>query len=583
MINQQIQIINMELEITNGSINLFGIMLSEIHSQKINSQTSRTLNTVFNPKEKEILAWLTPREGSLLNVERDIKTNIQTNLIKLKWLLEEQYNFFKEYNFVEIISRRPILIENSDEVISNLSSFKKTLQQEINKLKMIFGEWFLQYSLENKGLKIPLFNQTRDVNGKDIEILNEGGIVLVHITSYFPAKGIIRSRLRSTTSKDAYYGVRDTIHFCINGTVSDIAIFGGWESASIGIIVPFKQVDKRRLRVLNTADTFFIGNFVIPPGSVIVVKNKTFIDYLKRYNLVREDELTFFQYHGVSIIEIEDNISIRDYINKLIIESGRTLNRVWKYNDESSIFREQPNAKTRVILMKELAQKYSADTKQHMETIYHDFEKLGRGIHFYLSYFRNKGNYYIFSISSNSGNKIHIKGIFLLNRFISEGQTDYIEKANRIKSERNTLALMNCFSILLEEQSNLFANIIHQESLLIDFRAQISGLLFIIENCLKFMINFLVYQIEIYKEFLNFYKIEKDNIIELDKSNFYRIIDELNIILSLIAVNRELRKINFESKLLQLFPSQINQIKKYRKNLEIVIDNFYTMVELNLR
>lgn len=112
--------------------------------------------------------------------------------------------------------------------------------------------------------KANLANPKEFRNGKYIE---KGDLVLVHRTDYFPENGAIKTRLYSNPEI-----LRDTVHFCLNGPVSSHE-YGNWDDKKYTLLVPLDRLSDEtlnKMQNINPADTFFLGDFELPEGSVIL-------------------------------------------------------------------------------------------------------------------------------------------------------------------------------------------------------------------------------------------------------------------------------------------------------------------------
>ncbi len=109
--------------------------------------------------------------------------------------------------------------------------------------------------------------------------INLKELILVHITDYFPEKGIIlpRGDIPITIENKKFYFPRETIHFCLNGPVGS-HMMGDWSGKKYAILIPMDTIF-HRIYSLAPEDTFIIGAITLPKGSEILgsaqdLKNK---------------------------------------------------------------------------------------------------------------------------------------------------------------------------------------------------------------------------------------------------------------------------------------------------------------------
>ena len=96
--------------------------------------------------------------------------------------------------------------------------------------------------------------------------LSADDFVLVHRTNRLPVGGMIHPAMQPET-------LRATVHFLLNGPVSNHHWGNDWEHCKYTILVPLVSLDKEtrsRIVTFNPADTYFVGSVKLPKGSVVL-------------------------------------------------------------------------------------------------------------------------------------------------------------------------------------------------------------------------------------------------------------------------------------------------------------------------
>lgn len=123
---------------------------------------------------------------------------------------------------------------------------------------------------EEKRTKLIQQAAAKESKGK---ILNFNALIAVHLTDYFPEKGVIKplgqaTLLRFGTADKAL--PRQTIHFSLNGSVS-AHLYGDWTNKKYAILLPLDLITNR-IYCLNPADTYIVGSLGLPKGTEILGK-----------------------------------------------------------------------------------------------------------------------------------------------------------------------------------------------------------------------------------------------------------------------------------------------------------------------
>ncbi|MEK6845326.1 MAG: hypothetical protein AABY26_01090, partial [Nanoarchaeota archaeon] len=125
---------------------------------------------------------------------------------------------------------------------------------------------------EEKRTKLIQQAAAKESKGK---ILNFNALIAVHLTNYFPEKGVIKplgqaTLLRFGTADKAL--PRQTIHFSLNGAVS-ANIGGDWTSKKYAILIPLDLIINR-IYCLNSADTYIVGSLNLSKYTEILGKEE---------------------------------------------------------------------------------------------------------------------------------------------------------------------------------------------------------------------------------------------------------------------------------------------------------------------
>ncbi len=125
---------------------------------------------------------------------------------------------------------------------------------------------------EEKRTKLIQQAAAKESKGK---ILNFNALIAVHLTDYFPEKGVIKPLGQATLLR---FGTADktlprqTIHFSLNGAVS--ANSGGdWINKKYAILLPLNLITNR-IYCLNPADTYVVGSLGLPKSTEILGKEE---------------------------------------------------------------------------------------------------------------------------------------------------------------------------------------------------------------------------------------------------------------------------------------------------------------------
>jgi len=211
-------------------------------------------------------------------------------------LIIDQRKKFEELNPIDL-----------EEVKKTMAQLKLDIDKEKNKVAIV--QKFLK---EQRRLRNPL---------------NVKQLIAVHLTDYFPIKGIIRCSGHFETGvyksgiikEKKTFTARNTIHFTLNGPVVS-HMYGNWKESKFAILIPLESVVDRVIN-LWPSDTWVFGDLVLPVGSEIILQEKMISRYSKICGKAK-------------LIGLEPNENLSDKVIKRIKERGYTYvgvhGRSWK-------------------------------------------------------------------------------------------------------------------------------------------------------------------------------------------------------------------------------------------------------------
>lgn len=171
-------------------------------------------------------------------------------------------------------------------------------------------------------------------------------IVAVHCTNYLPVDRIIRTLGNHKTMIDIHQEIengekmpfripRETLHFSLNGAHGQISSTNGsgdWTKMKYGILIPLSAL-RERLAVLQSADSYIIGNYLLNRGSEIVVDVSQISEEEKR--IISEDKAL----KDVTFTEKPSNTSLKDFIYQKIRDGGYLARDIgmWGWNSPQGV------------------------------------------------------------------------------------------------------------------------------------------------------------------------------------------------------------------------------------------------------
>ena len=203
-------------------------------------------------------------------------------------------------------------------------------------------------------------SETKDIldyqENQSRKITDISDLILVHATNYIPENGVIKSPKDAGALETEKYGEhefqvareRKTIHFCVNGAVTDHE-YGTFES-KYAIIIPLESIISK-IAEGTLVDLYTAESIEIPEGSYIICSDKMELEGKVGNNL--------------SIIECPKGTSVRDYANLFIFNLGYKVEGIGKQSWSS----KEDN-----IIGSEILKKYNKRIIGHTNSRYRKLE-----------------------------------------------------------------------------------------------------------------------------------------------------------------------------------------------------------------
>lgn len=146
--------------------------------------------------------------------------------------------------------------------------------------------------------------------------INPRTLIAVHLTRYLPEKGYIRTMGQMQEINERLNFPRETIHFSLNGPVTDIPFGGSWSDTKYAILIPMEKVFDRFIN-LSPQDAFVFGQLEIPKGSWFMVPHPN-------QGQSRESLVLFYKEHApnAEIDFREEGEDIREHAYRVIAAMG---------------------------------------------------------------------------------------------------------------------------------------------------------------------------------------------------------------------------------------------------------------------
>lgn len=285
---------------------------------------------------------------------------------------------------------------------------------------------------------------------------NTKGLIAVHLTDFFPERGIIKPTSAGTT-KVEYNGKayeihypRETIHFTLNGPVEAAGggLYGTWEQKKYAILIPLEDMIQR---VVNFApmDTFIFGELKLPKSAEIIGKEK-------------DAKWKADSAGNARIITIKDGDDIKEAVKNRIREKGYAVSIThdygWSRVTAEEWKKSEDAAKLMMSAMKwteafgEMSKKIGKDMKLHADTEFSELESDVEKVFKFLSAYNKEKYDDIQNISDlaerlvghlrglravikNSNIEEEIKAYRRIFNFVLNLVKDLREKYNELKKE----------------------------------------------------------------------------------------------------------------------------------------------------
>ncbi len=109
-----------------------------------------------------------------------------------------------------------------------------------------------------------------------LDNLSPSDIVTIHMTDTFPSDGKVRSHVGWAQEGAELRGVRDTVHFTLNGPVQTshgLKAMGptDWGNRKFVVLSPFDKFEKEQVWNFKTDDTYIIGDLDMPEGTHVLL------------------------------------------------------------------------------------------------------------------------------------------------------------------------------------------------------------------------------------------------------------------------------------------------------------------------
>lgn len=148
---------------------------------------------------------------------------------------------------------------------------------------------------------------------KDYKHDEKDEYILIHLTDYMPENGTIYSNKGKGVEheQDTPFGKikfkdgRDTVHFAVNGCVSDHGN-GGWKNKKYAILIPMLDMIKENgdnIGSVRTNDFYVRGNVTIPNNAIILAPSA-------------EHEATLQANNSINVLSYQGN-DVRNYIQSI--------------------------------------------------------------------------------------------------------------------------------------------------------------------------------------------------------------------------------------------------------------------------
>lgn len=223
LIRKQIGLIDVEIKAFKQIGSIINLLLKGVEEEK-QSLIQSHLHKQWTNQEREILKLNLKEEGEIRGLLHNCNKNIVIYLTKLKERFEKQLELFEQDNSWHLIRESALLINRIKDDNQSIQNLVNLLNEELRKIKLLMAERNLEYSsiYFKQGLSYKATpKEWREMQyGGDSERalehkLVKGGLIMVHMTNFFPWNGVIKT-------PNTVGLARGTLHFTINGPVTQV-------------------------------------------------------------------------------------------------------------------------------------------------------------------------------------------------------------------------------------------------------------------------------------------------------------------------------------------------------------------------
>jgi len=301
--NRQINLISSSPNLGQYATGDNKFLLSEVLGRKHDLVTNMihiqsTLYKLYNEGRELVQNFEISKERNELQFREDVSDKmIGGKLMHFhshKGLLQQEIELCKEaIDILKDLLDSAVHIAHENEIIAR--SFNS---DDLKNIRHLLTHEMHTYSSKYKYLR-HLLQRQRWLRGA----INPHNLVAVHMTDYFPRGAKIRTTGAATEGND--YIPRETIHFTLNDTVSQLGI-ANWDSKKYAILIPFEKVANRFIN-LHGADSFILGDLKLPDGTEV---------------MGRARDLHGRRSYGLSLIPISNGSNLVDEVKKRIVARG---------------------------------------------------------------------------------------------------------------------------------------------------------------------------------------------------------------------------------------------------------------------
>lgn len=280
-------------------------------------------------------SWMTEDSRELmheLKLQKDIESRMDPMREKIARFLED---LIKDLDAQERLASRKLSRKELDKLNSLIKKERKTtlsingiIAKEIADLKKYFSLQSLSYALETRINPVigdfPGYHEPKEIPFEHF--------VFVHMTNFFPKKGVIKTRSYSD------YSPRNSLHFTLNGPVEGVLAgikSHSWDDQRFAILVPGARFPVRKIKNLAKFDTYIFGNLKLPQGSIILLNGSSMDEEAKAEGLSREKFIESYKSKGISLIKLDDGVKPHSEVNHYIMYAGRNTMHITENQDRS--------------------------------------------------------------------------------------------------------------------------------------------------------------------------------------------------------------------------------------------------------